>query len=44
MKVEEIGKVAIIGFGTMGAGIAQILAQAGYQVVARDVADARAQE
>ncbi|MEM3640752.1 MAG: 3-hydroxyacyl-CoA dehydrogenase family protein [Candidatus Bathyarchaeia archaeon] len=28
-------KVAVIGFGTMGSGIAQIFAQAGYEVTAR---------
>ncbi|MDI9619469.1 MAG: 3-hydroxyacyl-CoA dehydrogenase NAD-binding domain-containing protein [Candidatus Nezhaarchaeota archaeon] len=30
-------KVAVIGFGTMGSGIAQVFAVAGYDVVARDV-------
>jgi len=39
MKVEEIKRVAIIGFGTMGSGIAQVVAQAGYEVIARDVTD-----
>ena len=39
MKVEDIKRVAIIGFGTMGSGIAQVVAQAGYEVIARDVAD-----
>jgi 3-hydroxybutyryl-CoA dehydrogenase len=32
MKVEDIRKVAIIGTGTMGAGIAQCFAQAGLRV------------
>lgn len=32
MKVENIRKVAVIGVGLMGHGIAQIFAQAGYQV------------
>jgi 3-hydroxyacyl-CoA dehydrogenase len=36
--VEEIRKVSVIGFGTMGTGITQIIAQAGYEV-ARDVSD-----
>ena len=39
VKVEDIKRVAIIGFGTMGSGIAQVVAQAGYEVIARDVAD-----
>ena len=39
MRVEDIKRVAIIGFGTMGSGIAQVVAQAGYEVIARDVAD-----
>lgn len=38
MKVEDIKKVAVIGFGTMGSGIAQVFALAGYEVTARDVA------
>jgi 3-hydroxybutyryl-CoA dehydrogenase len=37
--VEEIRRVSVIGFGTMGTGITQIIAQAGYEVVARDVSD-----
>jgi 3-hydroxybutyryl-CoA dehydrogenase len=39
VRVEDIKRVAIIGFGTMGSGIAQVVAQAGYEVIARDVAD-----
>lgn len=35
MKVEDIKKVAVIGFGTMGSSIAQVFAQAGYEVVGR---------
>ncbi len=33
----EIKKVGVIGLGTMGSGIAQISAQAGYQVVASEI-------
>ena len=35
----EIKKVGIVGCGTMGAGITQICAQAGYQVVASEIND-----
>ncbi len=34
-----IQKIGVIGTGTMGNGIAQIAAQAGYQVVVKDVSD-----
>lgn len=33
----EVKKIAVIGAGTMGHGIAQVSAQAGYQVVMRDI-------
>lgn len=36
MRVEDIQKVAVIGFGTMGSSIAQIFAQAGYEVIAHE--------
>ncbi len=36
----EIKKLGIIGFGQMGAGIGQVFAQAGYEVVAVDSSDA----
>jgi 3-hydroxybutyryl-CoA dehydrogenase len=39
VRVEDIKRVAVIGFGTMGSGIAQVVAQAGYEVIARDVTD-----
>lgn len=32
LKLEDVKKIAVIGAGTMGHGIAQIFAQAGYQV------------
>jgi 3-hydroxybutyryl-CoA dehydrogenase len=39
---EEVGvpgTVGIVGFGTMGAGIAQVCLEAGHRVIARDVSD-----
>ncbi|MHA1616276.1 MAG: 3-hydroxyacyl-CoA dehydrogenase/enoyl-CoA hydratase family protein [Candidatus Njordarchaeales archaeon] len=38
MNVERIKKVAVIGAGTMGHGIAQVFAMAGYEVWMRDIA------
>jgi len=35
----EIKKIDVLGAGTMGRGIAQIAAQAGFQVVMRDIED-----
>lgn len=37
MKVDEIERVAVVGAGVMGNGIAQVVAQAGYEVVLVDV-------
>lgn len=37
MKLSEIKNIAIIGLGTMGPGIAQAFAQAGYQVTGYDL-------
>ncbi len=36
----EIKKVAVIGAGLMGSGIAQVMATAGFEVVLRDITDA----
>src|SRR4051795_9679880 len=36
---EEIRKVGVVGLGTMGAGIAQVSVQAGYETVGREVTD-----
>ena len=36
----EIKKLGILGFGQMGAGIGQVFAQAGYEVVAVDTKEA----
>ena len=40
----DIQKVGVCGLGLMGHGIAQVAAQAGYQVVAREVDDAAVQK
>ena len=37
MKVEDIGKVTVLGAGAMGHGIAQVFAQNGYQVTMVDI-------
>src|SRR2546427_3602138 len=37
MRVDDVRKIAVIGAGTMGAGIAQACAAAGFQVAMRDV-------
>lgn len=37
MKVEDIRKICVLGAGTMGAGIAQLCSQSGYQVSMRDI-------
>ena len=33
----DIKKVGVVGFGTMGQGIIQVCAQAGFQVVASEI-------
>ncbi|TLZ75505.1 MAG: 3-hydroxybutyryl-CoA dehydrogenase, partial [Methanobacteriota archaeon] len=37
MRVDDIKRIAVIGAGTMGAGIAQACAAAGFQVTMRDI-------
>jgi 3-hydroxybutyryl-CoA dehydrogenase len=37
MEIKDIKKIAVLGLGTMGPGIAQVLAQAGYQVSGYDL-------
>lgn len=37
MKAEDVKKIAVIGSGAMGHGIAQVCAMAGYEVVMRDI-------
>jgi 3-hydroxybutyryl-CoA dehydrogenase len=39
LKLEDIKRVAVLGAGQMGAGIAQVCAMAGYEVVMRDIED-----
>ena len=43
MSLDEIKKIGVVGAGTMGQGIAQICAMAGYHVVLYDVKDAAIQ-
>lgn len=40
MKLEEIKHIGVVGAGTMGAGIAQMSAMAGYQTTLFDIQDA----
>jgi 3-hydroxybutyryl-CoA dehydrogenase len=40
--MQDIRRVAVLGLGTMGAGIAQVVAQAGYDVTALETDEARA--
>jgi 3-hydroxybutyryl-CoA dehydrogenase len=40
MKIEDIRTVGVLGAGSMGAGIAQVAAQSGFQVKVVDVGDA----
>ncbi len=37
MKVEDVKVVGVLGAGTMGSGIAQVCAMAGFEVVLRDI-------
>jgi len=39
MKHEDIEKIAVLGAGVMGHGIAQVAAMAGFQVTLRDIAE-----
>ena len=39
--MEPEGRVAVLGYGTMGAGIAQVCAQAGYMVVVLETSEDR---
>ncbi|TML29404.1 MAG: 3-hydroxybutyryl-CoA dehydrogenase [Actinobacteria bacterium] len=42
--MAEIGKVGVVGCGLMGHGIAQVAAEAGYEVAVREVDDATLQK
>lgn len=35
--MNEVKKIAVLGAGIMGAGIAQVAAQAGFEVILRDL-------
>lgn len=37
MDIKDIKKIAVVGLGTMGPGIAQVMAQAGYEVSGYDL-------
>ncbi len=37
MRLEDIKKIGVVGAGVMGHGIAQVCAQAGYEVVVREI-------
>ena len=39
MKLENVKHIGVVGGGIMGAGIAQILAAAGFTVTIRDITD-----
>ena len=39
MTVPEIRRVGVVGLGAMGAGIAQLAIEAGYETVGREVSD-----
>ena len=39
MKVEDVKKICVMGAGLMGNGIAQVCAQAGFEVIMRDIED-----
>ncbi len=43
MNIDEINKVAVIGAGLMGSGIAQVFAQSGYQVILIDISQEQLQ-
>ncbi|MBA3530597.1 MAG: 3-hydroxybutyryl-CoA dehydrogenase, partial [Ardenticatenales bacterium] len=39
MELAAIQRIGVLGAGTMGAGIAQVVAQSGYEVLLYDVSD-----
>jgi 3-hydroxybutyryl-CoA dehydrogenase len=39
MSAPEIGRIGVVGLGAMGAGIAQLAIEAGYETVGREVSD-----
>ncbi len=40
MSAREVRSIGVVGLGAMGAGIAQVAVEAGYEVVGREVTDA----
>jgi 3-hydroxybutyryl-CoA dehydrogenase len=40
MRLEDVKTIGVVGAGTMGSGIAQVAAMAGYRVIMRDIEDA----
>ena len=42
MSAAELERVAVLGMGTMGAGIAQVCAQAGLEVVVLEATEEQA--
>lgn len=40
MKIQDVKKVAVLGAGTMGSGLAQVFAAAGYKTILYDIAPA----
>ena len=40
MTVDDIKTIGVVGAGTMGSGIAQVAAAAGFRVILRDISDA----
>ena len=42
MTVPEIRRVGVVGLGAMGAGIAQLAIEAGYETVGREVSTSSA--
>ncbi|MDY6764556.1 MAG: 3-hydroxyacyl-CoA dehydrogenase NAD-binding domain-containing protein, partial [Halobacteria archaeon] len=44
MELEDVNTIAVLGAGTMGHGIAEVAALAGYEVTMRDIEDELVQD